>query len=105
MSSRNVYLKPEERESALTLSRSLLHAKGLYEKGERDAATIIGEVKKIIGSQPYTKIDYVQICDTETMKDTETIKGEAVLALAVRVGVARLIDNYVFGEPLEIRQQ
>ncbi len=105
MSSRNVYLKPEERESALTLSRSLLHAKGLYEKGERDAATIIGEVKKIIGSQPYTKIDYVQICDTETMKDAETIKGEAVLALAVRVGVARLIDNYVFGEPLEIRQQ
>lgn len=103
MSSRNIYLKPEERESALTLSRSLLHAKSMYDKGERDAAKIIGEVKKIIEAKPHTRIDYVQICDTNTMKDVDYMKGESVIALAVRVGVARLIDNYVFGEDLNIK--
>jgi len=102
MSSRNVYLKPEERESALSLSRSLKMAKGLYEKGERDAGVIIGAVRKFIEGHPYAKIDYVQICDTGTMKDVERLDNEAVIALAVRVGLARLIDNYVFGAPLEI---
>jgi len=104
MSSRNIYLKPEERESALSLSRSLIIAKDLFEKGERNSSTIIGEVKANIDSNPYTKIDYVQICDTTTMKDVDTIeKGKAVIALAVRVGIARLIDNYVFGDSLELK--
>lgn len=102
MSSRNTYLKPEERESALSLSRSLKLAKKLYDGGERDAARIIAEVKKLIGSFPHTGIDYVQICDTSTMKDVDRLDRESVIALAVKVGVARLIDNYVFGEPLEI---
>jgi len=104
MSSRNIYLKPEERESALSLSRSLIIAKDLFEKGERDSFTIIGKVEEIINSYPYTKIDYVQICDTTTMRDINIIeKGKAVIALAVRVGVARLIDNYVFGDSLELK--
>jgi len=102
MSSRNVYLKPEERESALSLSRSLKMAKAMYDEGERDAARIIEKVKAYIAGHPYTKIDYVQICDTTTMKDVSRLDGEAVIALAVRVGTARLIDNYVFGEPLDI---
>jgi len=102
MSSRNTYLKPEERESALSLSRSLKMAKGLYEGGERDAGRIIAEAKKFIEGFPYTNIDYVQICDTTTMKDVSRIEGECVMALAVRVGAARLIDNYVFGEPLDL---
>ena len=102
MSSRNVYLKPEERESALSLSRSLKMAKEMYEKGERDAGVIIGAVREFIAGHPHAKIDYVQICDTGTMKDVERLDGEAVIALAVKVGSARLIDNYVFGAPLEI---
>ncbi len=101
MSSRNIYLKPEERESALSLSRSLRLAKELYEKGERDAGRIIGAVTKMIERSPHTAIDYVQICDTTTMKDLALIQGEAVIALAVKVGAARLIDNYVFGDPLQ----
>lgn len=101
MSSRNMYIKPEERESALSLSRSLKLAKELYEKGERNAGKIIEEVRKIIESQPHAKIDYVQICDTVTMRDADVIREEAVIALAVKVGAARLIDNYVFGDPLE----
>lgn len=102
MSSRNAYLKEGERESALSLSRSLGLAKGLYEDGERNPFVIIKRVKKYIDSHPYTKIDYVKICDTKTMEDVETLEKESVLALAVRVGFPRLIDNYVFGEPLNI---
>ena len=102
MSSRNVYLKPQERESALSLSRSLRLAKERYEKGERDTGVILSEVRKFITGHPHTEIDYVRICDTETMSDIPRIEGEAVLALAVRVGKTRLIDNHVFGEPLDI---
>ena len=100
MSSRNIYLKPEERESALSLNRSLKLAKDLYDKGERDAGKIIGAVSQMIESFPHTKIDYVQICDTTTMQDVGVIQTEAVIALAVKVGSARLIDNYVFGDSI-----
>jgi len=102
MSSRNIYLKPEERESALSLSRSLKMAKGMYDKGERDATTIVGAVSRFISGHPHAKIDYVKICDTTTMKDVARLDGESVMALAVRVGGARLIDNYVFGETLNV---
>ena len=103
MSSRNTYLKEEEGESALSLSRSLKLAKELYENGERNAGKIIDDAKKFIEGHPHTKIDYVNICDTTTMEDVEYLESEAVIALAVRVGKTRLIDNYVFGEPLDIK--
>jgi pantoate--beta-alanine ligase len=102
MSSRNIYLKPEERESALSLSRSLKMAKEMYDRGERDAGVILDKVRTFIENHPHARIDYVQICDTKTMKDVERLDSETVIALAVRVGTARLIDNYVFGAPLEI---
>jgi pantoate--beta-alanine ligase len=102
MSSRNVYLKPEERESALGLSRALLLARGLYDRGERDADLILEEVRKHIDGAPFAKIDYARICAVETMKDVSYIGQESVLALAVWVGKTRLIDNHVFGEPLDI---
>ncbi|MDD5167972.1 MAG: pantoate--beta-alanine ligase [Syntrophales bacterium] len=102
MSSRNIYLKADERISALSLSRSLKMAKQMYEDGERNAEKIIREVESLISKHPYTQIDYVKICDAETMKDVIRLDGESVIALAVRIGKARLIDNYVFGEPLEI---
>ena len=102
MSSRNTYLKPEERESALSLSRGLKMAKGMYDKGERNAEAIIDAVSRFIAGHPHAKIDYVKICDTTTIRDVFRMEGECVMALAVRVGVARLIDNYVFGETLNI---
>jgi pantoate--beta-alanine ligase len=102
MSSRNVYLKPEERMSALSLYRSLLQARQLYESGERGAESILKSVRESITSNPFTKIDYAQICDATTMSAVSRIEGKAVLALAVWVGKTRLIDNHVFGEPLEI---
>ncbi len=102
MSSRNVYLKPAERESALSLSRSLQKAKKMVEQGERDAGRIIREVEAFIAGHPHTLIDYAKICDTSTMRDIPILEQESVLALAVRVGTTRLIDNHVFGEPLDI---
>ncbi len=102
MSSRNSYLKPEERETALSLSRSLRLAKELYEKGERDSGIILAEVRKFIADYPRAEIDYAKICNTATMEDAARIEGETVLALAVKVGRTRLIDNHVFGEQLDI---
>jgi pantoate--beta-alanine ligase len=102
MSSRNVYLTIEEREAALSLSRSLKIAKEMYDGGQKDVSAILEQVRKYIGGHSYTNIDYAKICDTSTIKDIERIEGEAVLALAVRINKTRLIDNYVFGTQLDI---
>ncbi|MGZ3593710.1 MAG: pantoate--beta-alanine ligase [Syntrophales bacterium] len=98
MSSRNVYLKADERKAALSLSRSLNIAKDMYDRGERDVAAILAEVRKYIERHPHANIDYTKICDTTTLKDVKRIEGESVLALAVKISKTRLIDNYVFGE-------
>jgi len=102
MSSRNVYLGPEERQSALCLSRSLKNAKELFDQGERDAGRILESITGYIEGVPSTRIDYARICSTTTMKAIERLEEESVLALAVFVGSTRLIDNYVFGEELNI---
>ena len=102
MSSRNVYIKEDERNSALSLSRSLKLAKQMYDRGERDAFRILDEVKIFIEGHPYARIDYAKICDTTTLKDSERLEGESVLALAVMISKTRLIDNYVFGDLLHL---
>lgn len=102
MSSRNVYLNPAERRSALSLSRSLALARDLYDQGVRETSVILEKVRERIALSPGTQIDYARICDTRTMKDVERIAGECILALAVRVGKTRLIDNHVFGEVLPV---
>ena len=102
MSSRNVYLKENERDSALSLSRSLKIAKKMYESGVKDAFAILAEVKKFIDGHPYAEIDYAKICETTTLRDIDRVERDAVLALAVKVNKTRLIDNYVFGDVLNI---
>ncbi len=102
MSSRNVYLKTDEREAALSLSRSLNIAKEMYDRGERDVAAILAQVRKYIERHPHTNIDYAKICDTTTLKDIGHIEGESVLALAVKINKTRLLDNYVFGNRLDV---
>ena len=101
MSSRNVYLSQEERPSALMLVESLKLAQKLYAEGERKASIIICEAQKLIKSVKFTDIDYIKICDALTLEDVEDIQGEAVMALAVKVGKTRLIDNSVLGEELK----
>jgi len=102
MSSRNKYLSRGERPSALTLFKALKLAQKLYAKGERTSSVIIHAVEKLIKSAPCTEIDYIKICDTKRLSNVEQIKGETVMALAVKVGKTRLIDNHVFGEELKI---
>jgi pantoate--beta-alanine ligase len=95
MSSRNAYLTPDQRPAALTLYRSLLQARKRIETGERDAARILKEVRDLITAQPETHIDYLSICDPETLIDVERIDRPALMALAVKVGKTRLIDNTI----------
>jgi len=95
MSSRNVYLSPEERKEATRLYKSLLKAKELIESGERDVQKIKSEMLKIL-DHPFLKVDYVEIVDEETLKPVEKIERKVIVALAVFVGKARLIDNMIF---------
>jgi len=98
MSSRNVYLQENERSSALKLVESLKLAQRMYDQGERKSSMIIKETTNLIKSALDTEIDYIKICDGSTLVDIENITAEAVMALAVKVGTTRLIDNHVFGE-------
>ncbi|MFA5517117.1 MAG: pantoate--beta-alanine ligase [Desulfuromonadales bacterium] len=93
MSSRNVYLAVDERRQALALIDAIGAARGMVEKGERQATPVIEAVRRRIEREPAARIDYVQICDAATLADLATITSEAVLLLAVRVGATRLIDN------------
>jgi pantoate--beta-alanine ligase len=95
MSSRNAYLTPDQRPAALTLYRSLVQARKRVESGERNAARILKEVRDLITAQPETDIDYLSICDPETLIDVENIDRPALMALAVKVGKTRLIDNTI----------
>ena len=93
MSSRNTYLSREERQSALSLYRSLLSARELVKGGEHRVEVLIDKTKEIIVAEPHCTIQYVQVVDEETMTDIAEITPKAVMAMAVFVGKARLIDN------------
>lgn len=93
MSSRNVYLQPEERRAATVLYRSLQAAQEMVAAGERDVATIVERVREMITAEPLATIDYVEIRRLPDLAEITTIEGRALLALAVRIGKARLIDN------------
>ncbi len=93
MSSRNIYLSPEERESALSLYQALCLARELVKEGEKDPEVIKNKIREFIESRPFTKVQYVEIVDPETLKPLKKIEGPALCALSVFVGKARLIDN------------
>ncbi|MDL1912617.1 pantoate--beta-alanine ligase [Chloroflexi bacterium CFX6] len=97
MSSRNVYLDPEQRKAATVLFRSLGAAKEAYEKGERDAEKIRGRMKEVLASEPLADAQYVSCADYDTLEELDVIKGKTLLSLAVFVGKTRLIDNFVLG--------
>ena len=95
MSSRNSYLSTGERLSALSLNKSLDLAEDLCKHGEREVFKIGEAVERFILTHPHTAIDYVSICDPHTLEDLEVLDNEALVALAVKVGKTRLIDNRV----------
>jgi pantoate--beta-alanine ligase len=94
MSSRNVYLSPEERTQALALSRALELARRLVrEEGLRDAAELRRRLEDFLRRSPGVGLDYVSVAHPETLAELERIEGPALVLLAARVGPARLIDN------------
>ena len=93
MSSRNVYLSPEERQKALSLHRAIEHARSRVGEGLTDGGRLIEEIRDIILASAGVSIDYVSIVDNESLADKNTIDKKSVLVLAVKVGGTRLIDN------------
>jgi len=98
MSSRNVYLNPEERQAAVVLWRSMNLAKGLWQKGERDAKKLRNEMVALIKEEPLARIDYVSMADPKTLDELSQIKGSALVSMAVYVGKTRLIDNMTLSD-------
>jgi pantoate--beta-alanine ligase len=97
MSSRNVYLDPEQRKAATVLYRSLQAAKGLFDAGERNAETLRARMKAVLASEPLAEPQYVSCADYDTLEELDEIKGKALLSMAVFFGKTRLIDNFVLG--------
>jgi len=92
-SSRNAYLDPAARQRALVLWKSLCRAKDLVAQGQRNTRTLRAEIEKVIRSAGDAQIDYIALSDAATLTPVETIQGPTVVALAVRIGGTRLIDN------------
>ena len=95
MSSRNAYLTAEERRAAVCLSRALCKAERLLRRGERSAQSLLSVVSAELAKEPLASVEYVKLCDAETLIDLDRVDRTAILALAVRLGKARLIDNRV----------
>jgi len=95
MSSRNKYLSSEERKQALCLVSALNQVEKLFQRGEKNSKKLIARAAEIIRVQPAAAIDYVKVCHPETIEDLEWIDDRALMALAVKIGKTRLIDNRV----------
>ena len=95
MSSRNAYLNSAERSAALCLSRSLRKAEMLVKQGEKTAALILETVRREIEKEPLAQLEYASLNDAENLTEVKQVRDIALLALAVRIGKTRLIDNII----------
>ncbi len=97
-SSRNQYLSADEKKAALVLSRSLKAAKMLYADGENKVAELKKVVSDILAAEPMATVDYVELYSFPGLLSIEEVKGPALLAIAVKIGKTRLIDNVILGK-------
>jgi len=95
MSSRNAYLNPQERKSALLLYRSLTEVERRFAQGERDPADLIAVGKSVLAQEPAVRLDYFSIVDPDTLAPVVELAGTTLVAVAAFVGSTRLIDNAV----------
>ena len=95
MSSRNVYLSPEERARALVLHRSLQRAEKEFRSGEVNSAQLNKAARSVVALEPQVRLDYFEIVDPETLEPVDRIERPALVAVAADVGPTRLIDNVV----------
>jgi pantoate--beta-alanine ligase len=96
MSSRNVFLNPGERQAALVLFTALNIARDMLTAGERDGMKIVETLGDVIRKEPLASIDYISISDNNTLEELAFVDRTALIALAVRIGKTRLIDNFVW---------
>lgn len=101
MSSRNAYLSGEERQSACCLYRAIEQARASFAAGVRDAARLQAEVRDTLLANPDVSIDYIALVDQHSLAEREEADAGTVLALAVRVGTTRLIDNGFLADDTE----
>jgi pantoate--beta-alanine ligase len=99
LSSRNVYLSPEDHAAALVLSRSLRHAEALVRVGETKAGAIKREVEAMIRAEPRIALEYAALTDEQTLEDLETLDRPTLLLVLGRFGKTRLLDNAVLIPP------
>jgi pantoate--beta-alanine ligase len=98
MSSRNVYLSPEERQAATILYRALNRAEELVIAGTHDAAQVRVELESLLASEPLARLEYLALVHPDTLHPVTTLaEGVTLVALAVRIGKTRLIDNILLG--------
>jgi pantoate--beta-alanine ligase len=96
LSSRNVYLTPEQRGAAPAIFRALLAAEGLWMNGEREGDALRRAVRRVLDETPLIEaVDYVSVAGTEGLAELDRVTGPAMVSVAVRMGRARLIDNLV----------
>jgi pantoate--beta-alanine ligase len=95
MSSRNSYLSPDQRETALSLSRALEAARAAFAHGEHDPKALAREARNELMRGGGVEVEYVEVRDAQSLEEILTITAPAVIAVAARVGRTRLIDNLV----------
>ncbi|TCL71614.1 pantoate--beta-alanine ligase [Hydrogenispora ethanolica] len=96
LSSRNIFLAPAERQAALVLYRTLQRAGELLAAGERDSTALRRELFTVLDGEPLAELDYLAIVDSDTLQPRQPLAGTILVALAVRIGKTRLIDNLTF---------
>ena len=95
LSSRNVYLTPEQRARAPRLHQALRAAEALFAAGERDAAVLRAAIRAPLGLEADVGVDYVSVADPDSLQELTVVGDRALASLAVRFGQTRLIDNLV----------
>ncbi len=100
MSSRNAYLKPGERRAAPILSRALEAAHQRFVDGCRNPKLLLARLNEVLTTEPQVELEYAEIVDSETLSTVHSASQDSILAVAARLGNARLIDNIVIGEGL-----
>jgi pantoate--beta-alanine ligase len=93
LSSRNLYLDPQQRKAAIALHRSLQEIQKAFDRGEHRAETLIAAGKRIITQDPRLRLDYLEIVDPDSLEDLKIVGREALVAVAGFLGTTRLIDN------------
>lgn len=93
MSSRNKFLDPKDRKTAGMIYKALIRAKKDIEAGDSDSRRVYVNIGRLLGFEPSIRVDYIAIVDPQTLEDIKEIKSKVLVALAVRIGKTRLIDN------------